>query len=655
VKGTLLRTYEGQIKIFLVLLVLFLAVAIYFNFHLLVVARNALQEEAGHRMAVEADLVRRDLESDQMLRGLSADPGDVPYIPPTFLDRIARLKALRSIEILNLDGRVLSSSDPARVGGADPLLRASGGGARLSLLAGGTLLAPGAPGRGGAGAIAAYRPIQDRRHVVLAFIRVEQEVPALAAVDLNLRTIAALQAGGLVFVLVLVILFARWLLQPYRRLAAAAGEAPGSIAAPGLEGQPGEPDFLVAAFQGVLDKLRAQEREVQRLTQERGAAQSPLRGDEDRLVRGMTSAVLVFDRDGRLATLNGPAESLLGLRRAEALGRDSGDLLAAHPRLGELVARSLRNGESHSREVVPILAPGGRAAHLGAMVSPIGGPADARAGGGAAEGVVCLLADLTEIKALRERVGLKENLAALGEMSAGIAHEFRNSLAAIQGFARLIARQGSNGVSGETQGDHAEAILREVGGVRKIVDDFLRYARPSALDLAEVDLGTLVRETVMEFQADPLARGIQVSVDGEFPRVLADETLVRQALMNLLRNSAESFTEQDASREAAGARSSPKERRIVVRGGPGGPDRSGARIEVEDNGPGVSREDLPKIFTPFFTTKGHGTGLGLALVQKTAVLHDGQVEAESEIGKGARFSLILPARPGGTAASGTLA
>src|SRR5439155_14914746 len=89
VRRTLLKSYEGQIKIFLVLLVLFLAITIYFNVHLLTVARNAIQEEVGRRLGLEAALLRVQLERDQMLRGLRAGPGAVPYIPPTFLDRMS--------------------------------------------------------------------------------------------------------------------------------------------------------------------------------------------------------------------------------------------------------------------------------------------------------------------------------------------------------------------------------------------------------------------------------------------------------------------------------------------------------------------------------------------------------------------------------------
>ena len=121
---SLLNSYEGQIKIFLVLLVLFLAVAIALDFHLLVSARDAIQEEVGRRVALEAEVVRAELERDQMLRGLRAEPGTPPYIPPAFLDLMARQKGMLAIEILTTDGKVLSSSDPKRVGRPDQIGRA---------------------------------------------------------------------------------------------------------------------------------------------------------------------------------------------------------------------------------------------------------------------------------------------------------------------------------------------------------------------------------------------------------------------------------------------------------------------------------------------------------------------------------------------------
>jgi signal transduction histidine kinase len=656
-----LRSYAGQIKIFLGLLVMFLAVAIYCDVHLLVMARNAVQDEAGERLGLQADLARAELERDQMIRGLLAGPGTAPYIPPTYLDHMARIKGLLQIDILAADGRVVSSSVPARVGTTDAFLVADDGRVRRLLLSGETVVTPlsRVPGTARA-SLAAYRPIHDRTRVAVAFIRVEREEPLLAAVDFNLRTIAALQAGGLVFVLGLVILFAQWLLRPYRRLQRAAVEAPISVAASG-DGSTDEADVLVGAFQGVVDKLRDQESELAALKRRvtgpagvgaraGGALTAGGAPAGDRLLAGMTSAALVFDGEGRLQTLNAAAESMLGIGAPAAAGRRYDDLLAMHARLVELVRRALEAGEGRSREVVTLRGPDGRTGHIGAMLSPIrpAGPADGRAG---VEGVVCLLTDLTEIRLLRERGRLRENLAGLGELSAGIAHEFRNALAVIQAHARLAEKTAA--IKGAPS-EHATAILREVGRIQSVVTDFLRYARPQTPDLHEIDLDALVREVAGGFRAETRRVTIALRLEGTFPRIYADENLLGQALMNLLRNAAEAIEVDGAvaseGRAAGGFVPGGAERdgaspAIVVRGVPEPGERGGVRLEVEDNGPGIAPADLPHVFAPFFTTREEGTGLGLALVQKTAALHDGQAEVENLAGGGTRISLVLPYRP----------
>ncbi len=646
-KGPLPRSYAGQVKIFLVLLVLFLAVAIYFNVHLLVIARDAIQEEAGRRLGLEADLVRTELERDQLIRGLSAGAETVPYIPPTYLERMARLKGMRSIEIVALDGRIISSSAAARVNGEDRLIAAPDGAERGRLRSGGTVIVGEGRLSGARHAtLAAYRPIQDRSRRPLAFIRVEQEVPLLASVDFDLRTIAALQAGGLVFILVLVIFFTRWLLTPYRRMQRVVGEATGGLRELGLEGGgQDEADQLVEAFRGVIGKLREQENELQALKERgRDASRTGL-VPGDHLIAGMSSAVLVFDGRGSLSELNAAAEQLLGMTRRDAVGRSYGALLGGNERLAGLIAAALHSGQGRSREVVPLLGAGGHTTHLGVMLSPIRRPHDGpRAEGPSAEGVLCLLTDLTEIKILRERAGMKENLVALGEMSAGIAHEFRNALATIQGYARLLAK-GDESLPDERR-EHADAILREVGGIRKVIDDFLRFARPGSLDLTEVDLRSLVEDLMRDFGSEPLATGVQLVIEGEFPPLIADETRLRQALLNLLRNAAEAVQAVGTQSVVGGSGREPVGRGcITVRGERCQAPRDGVRLTIEDDGVGIALDDQPRIFTPFYTTRENGTGLGLALVQKTVIMHDGRIEVESVPGEGTRVALVLPQRP----------
>ena len=620
-----LRSYAGQIKIFLVLLVLFLAVAIYFDFHLLVIARNAIQDEAGLRLGVEADLLRAELERDGMLVAESDAPGAPVFVPPAHLERLVRVHDLRRLDLLGTDARIVSSSDAARIGRSDSFLLMNGGRERRRVLAGVTPVAPlDRAGRTPFATLAAYRPIRNRAFETLAILRLEREVPALASVDLDLRSIAALQAGGLAVVLLLVILFARWLLRPYRLLQQAAGLAAAPEPSSGMD----DAEALVAAVQGVLEKMRAQEGELLALkgSAERAGSAPGLPGE--RLLSGMTSAALVFDREGRLVTLNASAEKLLSVG-PQTPGRPAAEILAAHVPLLDLVRGALGRGEGRSREVVTLRGPDGRPAHVGVMLSPIRG---AGTGAAAIDGVVCLLTDLTEIRALRERARLRDNLAVLGEMSAGIAHEFRNALAVIQGHARLQSRA----LATNPAGAHAEAIEREVARLLRVVGDFLRYARPTTPDLAETDLGRLVREVAEDFRADPAAWRVTVAVEGWFPLLFADESLLKAALQNLLRNAAEA-TEDGAP---AGA-----PRAIVVRGRQEPGDGGRVRIEVEDDGPGIAAPDRPHIFTPFYTTKHEGTGLGLPLVQKVAALHDGTVEALPRDGGGTCMVLILPLRP----------
>ena len=268
-----------------------------------------------------------------------------------------------------------------------------------------------------------------------------------------------------------------------------------------------------------------------------------------------------------------------------------------------------------SREMVPYRRRDGKEIHLGVGLSPV------MRESGELRGLVCLLSDLTEIRHLRERVALKENLAQLGELSAGIAHEFRNSLAAIQGYARLIARH-SEGDAREMAG----SIVKEVQGIGKVVEDFLQFARPAPLNLSEVDLRGLLEDLAREMSVPEGPGPFRVVVEGEFPPIPGDEPLLRQAFHNLIRN----------ARQAMNGRGI----QVTIRGSR--EEDGSLKIEVADDGPGIPPEVLPRIFTPFFTTRPGGTGLGLPLVQRTIVSHDGTIDVASQVGRGTRVLIRLP-------------
>ena len=223
---------------------------------------------------------------------------------------------------------------------------------------------------------------------------------------------------------------------------------------------------------------------------------------------------------------------------------------------------------------------------------------------------------------------MKESLAALGELSAGIAHEFKNALATISGYAQMIRSESGKG---ERVRENADRILDQTRAITHVVTEFLKFARPLILADEEVPLASMMDRLAEDMhEAHP---GVNVSVEGDFAAISGDEALLRQALLNLVRNAAEA-----AAGQTFGGR-------IALHGsletGPGG---AAQRISITDNGPGISPESLPKIFVPFYTTKPQGTGLGLAIVQKIVVQHGGSVEARNLSEGGAEFIVWLPAK-----------
>jgi two-component system, NtrC family, sensor histidine kinase HydH len=374
--------------------------------------------------------------------------------------------------------------------------------------------------------------------------------------------------------------------------------------------------FMTASMQGVIQKLREQEKELERLHRiERERAEQTERLSEE-VTRNMPAGLLVVNAQEILSGANPAAEQALGIsglvyrRYSEALGENS--------ELTRLVAECLAAGTIFRREQVDHRTPAGDTRRLGVTISPI------RRGNGKISGTICLLSDLTELAALQEQIELKKHLAALGELSAGIAHEFKNALATISGYAQMIRTEAAEGEIF----DHADRILEQTRNITHVVTEFLKYARPLEISDEIVELPTLVERIALEIsEASPR---VEVRCEGQFRNVAGDEGLLRQALLNLTRNAAE------ACGSANGGR-------VVLRGETVRTGDSGfQRIIVADNGPGIAEEALPQLFRPFFTTKAQGTGLGLAVVQKIIVQHGGQVEARNRPEGGAAFIVTLP-------------
>jgi PAS domain S-box-containing protein len=428
-----------------------------------------------------------------------------------------------------------------------------------------------------------------------------------------------------VFILILVvsllsiILLLRRLLRPYRQLVGEAERAP--VAARSNKGRD-EGQFVLETFKSVVAQLQAQQRELEALSAEASARAASAEKFSERIVASVPSGLVAFDATGHATVVNYPARALVEAN-GEAEGQSVRELLRASPELAEMVEHCLKTGEVYRREEVMTTGANGHVRRLGATVAPIDPTPDQ-----GERGALCLITDLTEVTQLREQVALKNNLESLGEMSAGLAHEFKNALATLHGYAQLMQRLKLD-ESGQAA---SSALLQEVRNLSEMVTAFLNFARPQPLDVADVSLRELIEDAAMELRGLYEDRRVELIIEGDFSDVRADERMLRQALLNLLRNAAEAIGEEDARR------------RITVRG-TSKRDTTGkvwAAIEIQDTGEGIQPNNLQRIFIPFFSTKSKGHGVGLALAHRVITDHGGTLTAANAPEGGAVFTVKLP-------------
>ena len=423
-----------------------------------------------------------------------------------------------------------------------------------------------------------------------------------------------LQSGYILLILaVIVAALGGVLVFAVLRLAVAPREANRRLREGGAEA-----GVLTAALQDAVQKLRDQER----ATHARAEASERLSGE---IIASLTSGLLVVGVDGEVRIMNPSGERLLGLSGSESGGSFRAVLGPGARALAAVIDESLAVRRPIVRRTValrPSGVAGAGASHLGVSVSPMFD------GSGALQGVICLFADLTTVVDLEEQLRLKDSLARLGELTAGLAHEFRNGLATIHGYSRLLDLDRLPA----SQLPYVEGIRQEAESLRQVVDNFLNFARPARLTLTTIALGRLAERAAEEIRTEAQGRGGEVRVEGEFANVEGDDILLRQALSNLCRNALEACSEAGIVP-------------LIVLHGIVDHDQKAAHLSISDNGPGIDAASRDRIFRPFFTTKADGTGLGLALAQKIIVTHNGRVTAGTAAEGGARLEVVLPLSP----------
>lgn len=322
------------------------------------------------------------------------------------------------------------------------------------------------------------------------------------------------------------------------------------------------------------------------------------------VVECMNSGLLVLDGDGRVVTLNRRAQGIMGVEKAEGLLYQE---LLEEGRFKRIVEAALLSSTSTMDEEVRF-----RDRILLLSATPI-------KEGGRGIGAMAIFQDITEIKALEERMRFKERLAVIGELAAKVAHEFRNPIGSIRSSAKLLTKE-------LEKSEYLRVILDECRNVETLIDEFLNFAGPLLLKKNRVALNVLVEDAIMAVLSDERGGGIVLKKalhKGQI-EIEVDVAKMKRAIMNIAQNGVEAMDGEGT---------------LWIKTEVGG---GFVRIEITDTGKGIRDEDLKRVFEPFFTTKERGTGLGLAIARNIVEAHNGRIECRTEVGKGTTFSIYLP-------------
>lgn len=359
------------------------------------------------------------------------------------------------------------------------------------------------------------------------------------------------------------------------------------------------------------------------------------RGDralEDRFFRqvvtSMRNGVIAFRRDGTLALMNDEAYRIFGLtRRPGDLGRLFGEVLRDRPAVIRVLAGAFELSHLPNRAELRLKD---LDRVIGYTLSQV------KDDDGHVIGAVMFFKDLTRVEQLEERERLRDRLASLGEMAAGIAHELKNPLAGIEVMAGLLRRQVPD--STDAQSLLAD-IMSEAKLANAIVVEMLEFVRPIRLQVERTDIAEIIHQacTMADTKAPRGAVSVEVAIAAELPAIDGDHHQLCQVFTNLLANAFEALDGNGhiEIRAITGTIAEDPAMAGVE------PPTSTIVIDIADDGPGVPPDLTDKIFDPFFTTKPQGSGLGLAIVRKIIDAHDGRIDVSSSA-KGTRFRVTLP-------------
>ena len=390
--------------------------------------------------------------------------------------------------------------------------------------------------------------------------------------------------------------------------------------------------FLLCAFIGgyLAQRLWSKDRVLARTTQALEVAKLET-GD---ILKHLQSGILTVDLAGRIVFFNRAAETILGIPGRGVRGRTLRDVFGAqYPELVERLETVLTSRKMDVRTELSLHRPDGHSVPIGISTSVLGGS------GKQPRGLISIFQDLTQPKLIEEKMRVQDRLAAIGQLSAAIAHEIRNPLAAISGSVEVLRNELA--VEGENK-KLLELIITESGRLNKILTDFLMYARIRPTISGRVCVAPVLNEVfeIARRRYDG-ARGLNLfsSQTDASLAVKTDADHLKQMLINLVFNAIEALGHEGGQVvvEVGLPNDSVSDHLPLLETPP-----EWVEIAVKDNGCGIPDEIRSRLFEPFVSSKSTGTGLGLAIVARLAEHAGGQVCVDSTPGAGTTFTLLLP-------------
>jgi PAS domain S-box-containing protein len=352
-----------------------------------------------------------------------------------------------------------------------------------------------------------------------------------------------------------------------------------------------------------------------------------LKNYNESILNSLPNGIITTDLEGTIITVNKGAEYILNVSGAASLGQNIGGLFARVLRSDFDIMKVIRSGENLIDYEISMEKTGGEIAVLAVSVSVLKNGLRGKIIGSAIH-----LSDFTQKKFLESQVARAEQLAALGEMSAGVAHEIRNPLTSIQGFTQLLPQKTGDAKFMEK---YVEIVTRETSRLNNIVERFLAFARPREAGFQECNVTDIVQNalSLLHYQIEKNHINLERKLT-EVPPVRGDWQQLEQVFINIILNAVQVMDkpEKTLSISIGSLLKKLMDNRY----------KEFVAIRIADNGPGIPADRVDRIFNPFYTTRPDGTGLGLSITSQIIEKHNGSIEVNSKPGEGTAFTVYLP-------------